>query len=278
MENSKVVVQIRGVSFSYPDTKEKMALNDISLDISAGEMVALLGPNGSGKSSLARLLNGLLLPSTGQVLVEGLNTSDEEVLWQIRQRVGMVFQNPDNQLVAALVEEELAFGMENLGMAPLEMREQIERISTQFGISELLQYPPHRLSGGQKQRVAIASVLALEPEVLVLDEPTSMLDPGGRQQVMTELLRLKQLGKTIVLVTHDMSEALVADRVIILKQGKVVFQGQPQLCFSQEEQLAQMGLEIPWGRRLAQRLKHKGLTIPDGLLSVKDWVEFLCQK
>lgn len=278
MENNRVIVQIHGVSFAYPEAGGKYALDNISLEILAGEMIALLGANGSGKSTLARLLNGLLLPGKGQVLVDGLDTSDEKIHWQLRQKVGMVFQNPDNQLVAALVEEELAFGLENLGLDPLIMRERIEQISNQFGISELLPYPPHRLSGGQKQRVAIASVLALEPEVLVLDEPTSMLDPGGRQQVMKELSRLKQLGKTIILVTHDMYEALLADRVVILKEGKLVFQGNPQHCFSKEEQLAHMGLEIPTGRRLAQRLKQRGFAIPDGLLTVKDWVEFLCQK
>ncbi len=278
MVHNRVILNLQGVSFSYPDTQDKKALDSISLEIVAGEMVALLGPNGSGKSTLARLFNGLLIPTSGHVLVEGQSTQDEEVLWQIRQKVGMVFQNPDNQLVAALVEEELAFGMENLGISPGEMTEKIEQISTQFGIHELLQSPPHRLSGGQKQRVAIASVLAVDPEVLVLDEPTSMLDPGGRQEIMRELTRLKQVGKTIILVTHDMSEALMADRIVILEDGKIVLQGEPKQCFSQEDRLVKMGLEIPPGRRLAQRLKQKGFDIPNDLLCVKEWVEFLCLK
>ncbi|ABO48794.1 ABC transporter related protein [Desulforamulus reducens MI-1] len=273
---STPIISVQDVSYSYPETGKKQALADINMKVYQGEMIALLGPNGSGKSTLARLLNGLLLPVKGEVIVDGLLSSDNQYTWEIRRKVGMVFQNPDNQLVAALVEEELAFGMENLGISPEEMKRRIRKISERMELSEYLEFPPHRLSGGQKQRVAIASVLALEPEVLVLDEPTSMLDPGGRKRVMLELERLKQRGTTIVLVTHDMTEAVMADRVMVLEQGKLAFQGSPVQCFSKIEWLRKIGLELPPATELARRLKLKGLPVPTSPLHVSDWIEYLC--
>lgn len=269
------IITIEGVNFSYPES-DIQVLRNINLDIYAGEMIALLGPNGSGKSTLARLLNGLLVPSHGRVLVEGLNTAQEKNHWDIRRKVGMVFQNPDNQLVAALVEEELAFGMENIGIPPEIMQQRIKDISDKMQLEPLLESPPHRLSGGQRQRVAIASVLVVEPEVLVLDEPTSMLDPSGRQEVMSELMRLKQLGNTIVLVTHDMTEAALADKIILLVEGELAFQGSPKECFAQVELLKRVGLEIPPAVELAQRLRRKGYKVPESLLNEMDWVEYLC--
>lgn len=277
IENRKVI-NIQGVSFSYPGTNNRIVLDNINLDVYAGEMLVLLGPNGSGKSTLARLMNGLLVPTGGQVLVDGLDTADETSLWQIRKQVGMVFQNPDNQLVAALVEEELAFGMENLGFPPEEMKKRIKELSARMQLEEFLDFPPHRLSGGQKQRVAIASVLAIEPQVLVLDEPTSMLDPAGRREVLSELARLKQSGKTVVLVTHDMTEAVAADRIVVLEQGKTAFVGSPRECFSRVDWLREIGLEIPPPAELARSLRERGLAVPETLYHVTDWVEYLCQK
>ncbi|MEW6063773.1 cobalt ABC transporter ATP-binding protein [Desulforamulus profundi] len=277
IENRKVI-NIQGVSFSYPGTNNRIVLDNINLDVYAGEMLVLLGPNGSGKSTLARLMNGLLAPTGGQVLVDGLDTADETSLWQIRKQVGMVFQNPDNQLVAALVEEELAFGMENLGFPPEEMKKRIKELSARMQLEEFLDFPPHRLSGGQKQRVAIASVLAIEPQVLVLDEPTSMLDPAGRREVLSELARLKQSGKTVVLVTHDMTEAVAADRIVVLEQGKTAFVGSPRECFSRVDWLREIGLEIPPPAELARRMRERGLAVPETLYHVTDWVEYLCQK
>ncbi len=278
MIENRNVINIQGVSFSYPGTNNRIVLDNINLDVYAGEMLVLLGPNGSGKSTLARLMNGLLVPTGGQVLVDGLDTADETSLWQIRKQVGMVFQNPDNQLVAALVEEELAFGMENLGFPPEEMKKRIKELSAHMQLEEFLDFPPHRLSGGQKQRVAIASVLAIEPQVLVLDEPTSMLDPAGRREVLSELARLKQSGKTVVLVTHDMTEAVAADRIVVLEQGKTAFVGSPRECFSRVDWLREIGLEIPPPAELARRMRERGLAVPETLYHVTDWVEYLCQK
>lgn len=270
------IISVKNVFYRYPEADKKYTLENINLEFFPGEMIAVLGPNGSGKSTLARLLNGLLLPIEGKVLVDGLTTCDETNIWQIRGKVGMVFQNPDNQLVAALVEEELAFGMENMGIDPAEMKKRIRDMSQIMGLTSLLEFPPHRLSGGQKQRVAIAAVLILEPEVLVLDEPTSMLDPGGRKRVLQELTRLKQMGKTLVLVTHDMSEAVMADRIVVMEQGKVAFQGTPQACFANIDWLAKLGLELPPAAELAHRLKQQGLIVPKAALSVADWIEHLC--
>ncbi|WP_333871706.1 energy-coupling factor transporter ATPase [Desulforamulus putei] len=278
MSNKGKVIEMQGVSFSYPETNNRFVLDNISLTVYAGEMMVLLGPNGSGKSTLARLMNGLLVPSSGRVLVKGLDTAQESSRWEIRKQVGMVFQNPDNQLVAATVEEELAFGMENLGLPPQEMVQRIQEISVRLQLEQLLDLPPHRLSGGQKQRLAIASVLILQPQVLVLDEPTSMLDPAGRQEVLAELHRLKLAGQTIVLVSHDMTEALAADRVVVLEQGKIAFDGTPRACFADAAWLFEKGLAIPPAMELARRIRQRGLAIPEGLFQVADWVDFLCQK
>ncbi|CCO07827.1 energy-coupling factor transporter ATPase [Desulforamulus hydrothermalis] len=278
MSNKDKIIELRGVTFAYPETDNRPVLDNISLTVYAGEMLALLGPNGSGKSTLARLMNGLLLPTGGCVLINGIDTAREDARWEIKKQVGMVFQNPDNQLVAATAEEELAFGMENLGLAPQEMRQRIQTISARLQLQPLLAMPPHRLSGGQKQRLAVASVLVLQPQVLVLDEPTSMLDPAGRQEVLAELRRIKQDGQTVVLVTHDMTEALAADRVVVLEQGKIVFEGTPRACFSDAAWLTDQGLAVPPAVELAHRIRQKGLAVPKDLFQVADWVDFLCQK
>nr|WP_315988838.1 ATP-binding cassette domain-containing protein [Desulforamulus aquiferis] len=195
------IISVRGLRYSYPGSDDRLVLNDISLEIFPGEVIALLGANGSGKSTLARHLNGLLIPNEGQVVVAGLCTGAETNVWEIRKKVGMVFQNPDNQLVAALVEEELAFGMENLGVAPDIMKVRIKEMAKRMDLERFLEFPPNRLSGGQKQRVAIAAVLVIEPDILILDEPTSMLDPAGRREVMEQVANLKKMGKTVILVT-----------------------------------------------------------------------------
>lgn len=274
----ETIITIRGLYFSYPGTKDLPVLKDINLDIYSGEIICLLGANGSGKSTLARHLNGLLIPTAGQVMVNGLYTGEEKNVWEIRKKVGMVFQNPDNQLVAALVEEELAFGMENLGFSPDKMKERIKEISSRLGLEKFLEFPPHRLSGGQKQRVAIAAVLAIEPDILILDEPTSMLDPAGRREVMDQIIQLKEMGKTVILVTHDMVEAAAADRIIILNQGKVILTGTPNECFSQVDLLKNLGLTIPPAAELARRLTKRGHPIANTMLTVKDWTDYLCQK
>lgn len=275
MQNT--IISIKGLTYKYPQTHQK-ALDNINLDIDAGEFVALLGANGSGKSTLAKHLNGLLKPTAGKVLVDGLDTGDESVIWQIREKVGMVFQNPDNQLVTALVEEELAFGPENLGLPPEEIRQRVNYVTKRLQLESFLSSSPHLLSGGQKQRVAIAAVLALQPEVLVLDEPTSMLDPVGRQEVLTEVLRLKEQGKTVVLITHDMAEAALADRIVVLNRGRVDMAATPRQCFARTSHLQEIGLEVPMAAQLSLRLELKGLTVPRVMLGVEDWVAYLCEK
>ncbi|MDO7788895.1 energy-coupling factor transporter ATPase [Desulforamulus aquiferis] len=272
------IISVRGLRYSYPGSDDRLVLNDISLEIFPGEVIALLGANGSGKSTLARHLNGLLIPNEGQVVVAGLCTGAETNVWEIRKKVGMVFQNPDNQLVAALVEEELAFGMENLGVAPDIMKVRIKEMAKRMDLERFLEFPPNRLSGGQKQRVAIAAVLVIEPDILILDEPTSMLDPAGRREVMEQVANLKKMGKTVILVTHDMDEAATADRVVILDQGKVVLTGTPKDCFSKVEIISNLGLTIPPAAELARRLIKKGHKIDSTMLKVKDWADYLCRK
>ncbi|MCD7769848.1 MAG: energy-coupling factor transporter ATPase [Oscillospiraceae bacterium] len=260
------VIQIRGLSFSYPETAAP-ALSDIDLTIEQGSFVAVLGANGSGKSTLAKHLNAILVPTAGQVLVDGLDTANEDDLLGIRRRVGMVFQNPDNQIVANVVEDDVAFAPENLGVPSEEIRRRVDSALRQVGMYELRMHAPHLLSGGQKQRVAIAGILAMEPEVLVLDEPTAMLDPRGRREVMDAVEALcRDRGITVVLITHHMEEAARADRIIVLAAGRLVMDGTPREIFPQAERLRSFSLAVPDGTELIESLNAAGMELPmDGL-------------
>jgi len=253
------------------------ALAGVDLEVQAGEFLALVGANGSGKSTLARHLNALLMPHQGRVLVNGIDTADQGRLWEVRCQVGMVFQNPDNQLVATIVEDDVAFGPENLGLPPAIIRERVDCALEAVGMSEHRRYPPHHLSGGQKQRVAIAGVLAMQPNCIVLDEPTAMLDPQGRQEVLATVRRLnKQQGITVILITHFMEEAIAADRVAVMADGRLIHQGTPREVFARQGELYQAGLDIPQVTELADRLRASGVSMPPVVLSVEELVSTLC--
>ena len=263
------MIEIHGLVHRFgeaPETTE--ALRGIDLAVGEGEFVALLGPNGCGKTTLAKHLNALLFPTEGEVLVDGRSTSDPAELWEIRRRVGMVFQDPDRQMVASVVEEEVAFGPENLGVPPAEIRRRIGWALEALGIQALRRAEPNLLSGGQKQRVAIASVLVMEPRYLVMDEPTAMLDPLGRREVLRAVHDLRSnLGLTVLYVTHHMEEVLQADRVVALQEGRVALQGAPSEVFARVEELRNLGLDIPSHLELAWRLRASGLDLPEGLVA-----------
>ena len=264
------MLSVQNVTFRY-DEGAKPALDGITLDIQKGEYVAILGANGCGKSTLAKHFNAILLPESGRVLVEGMPTSDEKNLLALRQKVGMVFQNPDNQIVATVVEEDVAFAAENLGVEPHEMRRRVDEAMQLAGIYAYKDKAPHKLSGGQKQRVAIAGVLAMQPDCLVLDEATAMLDPVGRQEVLSTIHRLnREKHITVVLITHHMNEAEQADRVLVMKSGKVAMDGAPREVFSQVEALRDMGLTVPDTVDLLDRLRHQGVGVPLDALSVEE--------
>ncbi|MGI9953038.1 energy-coupling factor transporter ATPase [Moorellaceae bacterium AZ2] len=269
------MLSFEGVSFSYPGAL-RPALQDINLTLAPGEFMVVMGPNGSGKSTLVRLANGLLLPTQGRVMVEGLDTRAEDQLPRIRSLVGMVFQDPDNQLVAATVEEDVAFGPENLGLPPEAIRERVERALTTLGIAELRQRPPHGLSGGQKQKVALAGILAMEPRYILLDEATAMLDPQSREEVwglLSFLCRQKGLG--IMLVSHHPEEAVLADKVVLLHEGRIQEEGTPRQIFCRPEGLKALGLEAPAVTLLASRLTRQGLPLPPGLLTPQEMARAL---
>lgn len=275
--NIAAEIVARNVCYQYAQGKD-LALKNIDLKISPGEFVAIIGPNGSGKSTLAKLFNGLYLPTQGDITVDGLNTKNQEDIWKIRQKAGMVFQNPDNQIVATVVQEDVAFGPENLGIPPKEIRRRIEEA---LNIVELLDFAdkaPHLLSGGQKQRVAIAGIIAMRPDCIILDEPTAMLDPVGRREVIETVKKLnKEEGKTVVLITHFMDEAVQADRVLVIEKGKIVMEGTPTRIFSQVEKLQKIGLDVPQVTELAYQLKAQGVEIRPDILFVEEMVDYLCQ-
>ncbi|MCC5467085.1 energy-coupling factor transporter ATPase [Pelosinus baikalensis] len=257
--------------------EEVQALDHINIAIGKGEFVAIIGTNGSGKSTLAKHLNALLIPSSGQCLIDGMDTKDQENLWEIRQSVGMVFQNPDNQIVATLVEEDVAFGPENLGVPPKEIRNRVTEALKDVGMEDYRQHSPHLLSGGQKQRVAIAGVLAMRSNCLVLDEPTAMLDPQGRQEVLSTVLRLhREQNITVVYITHFMEEAVAADRVIVMEQGKVVLEGVPKMVFSQVNRLKELGLDVPVAAEFAYRLRQLNMKIPEDIITDTELVVAVC--
>ena len=265
-----VCIDVQDVSFTYEDAPEP-ALHHVSLQVHEGEFLAVLGHNGSGKSTLAKLLNALYLPTEGHITVCGMDTQSDENLWKIRQKAGMIFQNPDNQLVATVVREDVAFGLENLGVPREEMIPRIDAALQAVGMSQFAEAAPHMLSGGQKQRIAIAGVLAMKPECIVLDEATAMLDPIGRREVLAAVEKLnREQGITVVLITHHMEECIGADRVIVLSNGAVVADGAPKQVFSQVDLLKKEGLTAPVTVRLLHALRAHGMDVPLDALTVSD--------
>lgn len=266
------LIEIRDLRHAYNagTPQEVVALDGISLTVERGEFLAIVGGNGSGKSTLAKHLNALLLPTSGQVWVDGLDTRDRAAVWDIRQRVGMVFQNPDNQLVATVVEEDVAFGPENLGVPPAEIALRVEAALQAVDMAEYRRHAPHLLSGGQKQRVAIAGVLAMRPQCLVLDEATTMLDPVGRREVLETVQRLNTSGVTVINITHTMEEAALARRIVALQGGRIGLQGPPTAVFAQPDTLEGMGLTLPVIPALARALRQDGVPLPDGILSADE--------
>ena len=274
-------IHIKGLEFSYVNEFEEppvknTVLKGIDLDIEKGEFVAVLGHNGSGKSTLAKCINAINLPEKGEVLVDGLDTINEENLLPIRKRVGMVFQNPDNQIVATIVEEDVAFALENLGVEPTEIRRRVDEALKTVGMYEYRMHAPHKLSGGQKQRVAIAGVIAMQPECIVLDEPTAMLDPKGRSEVMKTIKMLnKEKGVTIVLITHYMEEAAQADRVVVIDGGEKIMDNVPQKIFSQVSVMRNLGLDVPQVTEIADFLKNSGYDISNEIITEDECVDAL---
>ncbi|AEE90428.1 Energy-coupling factor transporter ATP-binding protein EcfA 2 [Tepidanaerobacter acetatoxydans Re1] len=265
------------VYYQYAASSD-LALKNINLRIEPGEFVAIIGPNGSGKSTLAKLFNGLYTPSEGDIFVAGFNTKNQDDIWKIRQKAGMVFQNPDNQIVATIVEEDVAFGPENLGIPPEEIRHRVKEALEIVELTEYADKAPHLLSGGQKQRVAIAGILAMKPDCIILDEPTAMLDPVGRKEVISTVKKLnRNEGKTIVLITHFMEEAVQADRVLVMEKGKVVMEGKPNEIFSQVERLKKLGLDVPQVTELAYKLTKDNVPVRRDILTVEEMVDCLCQ-
>lgn len=265
MDNmDKSFIEVENVSFSYysdedGESKQNKALKNVSLSIKKGEFTAILGHNGSGKSTLAKLLNAINLPDEGKVYIDGMDTADESRLFDIRKTVGMVFQNPDNQIIAAVVEEDVAFALENIGVEPSEIRRRVDEALKAVGMYEYREHAPHKLSGGQKQRVAIAGVLAMKPECIVLDEPTAMLDPIGRREIMKTIKELNSLGVTIVLITHYMDEAAQAKRVVVIDNGEIVLDNTPKGVFSQAKKIKDMGLDVPQVTELTHALYDCGV-------------------
>lgn len=278
-DGKEILFDIRHLThtFETEDGKTFDALSDVTCTIPKGSFTAIIGTNGSGKSTLARHLNALYLPTAGEVIVEGMKTSDMEHIWDIRQKVGMVFQNPDNQLVAAIVEEDVAFGPENLGVPADEIRKRVDYALEKVGMSAYRTHSPAMLSGGQKQRIAIAGVLAMHPDCIVLDEPTAMLDPLGRKEVMDTIHELNRSeGITIVLITHFMEEAVTADHVLVVDRTKLQMQGTAREVFSQADKLTAMGLDVPVAADLAQGLRKKGYEIPEDCMTDEELGEALC--
>ena len=277
--SGEVLFDIRHVSHTFETEEGKTfdALKDVTAQIKKGEFTAIIGTNGSGKSTLARHLNALLIPTAGELIVEGMRTSDASRIWDIRQKVGMVFQNPDNQLVAAVVEEDVAFGPENLGVPPEEIRERVDFALEKVGMTSYREQAPSMLSGGQKQRVAIAGVLAMKPDCIVLDEPTAMLDPKGRKEVMDTIHELnKKEGITIVLITHFMEEAVTADHILVIDKGVLKMEGMPREIFSQADKVTEIGLDVPVPADLARRLRKKGMAVSEKCMTDEELGEALC--
>lgn len=273
------IIEVNDISFEYITEESKFkAIEDLSLNVTQGEFVAIIGHNGSGKSTLSKNLNAILMPTQGDIVINGLNTKEEENLWDIRQSAGMVFQNPDNQIVATVVEEDVAFGPENLGIDPKEIRERVEESLKSVGMYELKERQPHLLSGGQKQRVAIAGIIAMKPKCIIFDEATAMLDPSGRKEVMKTIKKLnKEDNITVLHITHFMEEAVEADRVIVMEKGKKILEGTPRQVFSKIDKLREIGLDVPYMTELSNLLNKEGIDIDSDILTVDEMVMKLCQ-
>lgn len=277
------MIKCTNVSFKYVSndngiTQEKYAVKDVDLQVKKGEFLVILGHNGSGKSTIAKHMNALLIPTEGTVIVDNLDTKDLNNVWNIRSKAGMVFQNPDNQLVATIVEEDVAFGPENLGIESKEIRRRVDESLERVGMSEYKRHAPHLLSGGQKQRIAIAGILAIQPECIIFDEPTAMLDPSGRKQVLETIKEInKKYGITIILITHYMDEAAQADRIIVMDQGSIKMEGTPKEIFPQVERMKQIGLDVPQVTELAYELRKEGINISGKILNVDEMVNEICQ-
>lgn len=277
MEN---MIKIENLVFEYTQGEEEApvrAINEISLEIEKGSFTAVIGKNGSGKSTLAKNLNGLLLPSGGTIYVKSWDTKDDNHIWDVRQTAGMVFQNPDNQLVSSIVEDDVAFGPENLGIEPQEIRKRVDKALESVNMGQFKKKAPHLLSGGQKQRIAIAGVVAMRPECIIFDEPTAMLDPKGRDEIMEIIKELHEDGITAILITHFMDEAVRADRVIIMNEGNILLDGTPSEVFSQGEMIKAANLDVPLAVELAGRLRKRGIKIPENVITNEGLVTCVCQ-
>ncbi|MGN0703139.1 MAG: energy-coupling factor transporter ATPase [Lentihominibacter sp.] len=273
-------IRIENLVFEYiksEDGQAFRAIDDISFTVEKGSFTAVIGQNGSGKSTLAKNINGLLTPASGKVIVDGLDTSDPANIWEVRQRVAMVFQNPDNQIVSSIVEDDVAFGPENLGVDPLEIRKRVDEALSGVEMYEFRKKAPHMLSGGQKQRIAIAGAVAMEPECIVFDEPTAMLDPRGRREVLSIIKRLNSKGITVLLITHFMEEAALADKIVVLNNGVIEMTGTPDEIFRRTDELRALSLDVPPAVELSIKLRERDIDVPEGILTIDDMVKYLCQ-
>lgn len=272
-------IEVDNLTFEYEreDGTRNKALDSVSFSVEKGSFTAIIGQNGSGKSTLARNLNGILVPTSGKILVDGMDTSDDDVIWDIRSKVAMVFQNPDNQIVSSIVEDDVAFGPENLGVDPAEIRKRVDDALKRVEMYEFRSKGPHNLSGGQKQRVAIAGAIAMRPECIVFDEPTAMLDPRGRQEVLDIAKELNAEGITVILITHFMEEAAKADKIIVLDKGLIKLQGAPVDIFRESDVLKEISLGVPPAVELADKLRNRGIHVPDNIIDEDELVRFLCQ-
>ncbi|MCH5138763.1 energy-coupling factor transporter ATPase [Clostridiaceae bacterium UIB06] len=275
------MIECRNVTYKYENSDKddiKLALDNVNLEVKKGEFLVILGRNGSGKSTIAKHMNALLIPSSGNVYVNGLDTSDEKNIWNIRNKAGMVFQNPDNQIVATIVEEDVAFGPENLGIESSEIRKRVDDCLRKVNMYDYKRHAPHLLSGGQKQRVAIAGVLAMMPECIVFDESTAMLDPSGRREVINTIKEINRKHNiTVVLITHYMEEAVEADRIIVMDSGKIITEGVPRDVFSKVEKMKNIGLDVPQMTELSYELRKGGINISDSILTIDEMVNELCR-
>lgn len=274
MKKDTNIIEIKNLSFQYEGSSKKV-LKNLNIDIKEGEFICVLGHNGSGKSTLAKLINAQYIPTEGDILVGNMNTKDDDSLWDIREMCGMVFQNPDNQLVATIVEEDVAFGPENLGVPREELRKRVDECLELVGMSEYKRHSPALLSGGQKQRIAIAGILAMNPKCLLMDEPTAMLDPQGRKDILDTVLKLRKMGKTIIHITHYMEECVNADRIIVINEGDVVLEGTPREVFSNVEQMKEIGLDVPEPTEISYLLNKSNINVRADVLTVEELVEAL---
>ena len=274
MKKDTNIIEIKNLSFQYEGSSKKV-LKNLNIDIKEGEFICVLGHNGSGKSTLAKLINAQFIPTEGDILVGNMNTKDDDNLWNIREMCGMVFQNPDNQLVATIVEEDVAFGPENLGVPREELRKRVDDCLELVGMTEYKRHSPALLSGGEKQRVAIAGILAMNPKCLLMDEPTAMLDPQGRKDILDTVLKLREMGKTIIHITHYMEECVNADRIIVINEGDVVLEGTPREVFSNVEQMKEIGLDVPEPTEISYLLNKSNINVRRDVLTVDELVEAL---